>query len=253
MKLDRQAHNGGRMVYSSLPILVCEYGTGKVWEWKHDQIGRTLNFATSPLCAVARDPRRILIADTCLVREVSWDGKQARQWELAEEVVACQPTGSHSFFAATRSEFSEFGDDFRLHYSFSVADRVLDATLLPDGSIIYFAYGGTLVTVSTAGKVLSRLPVGGRTAAINGLPNGNILLAQYDLNKVVELTPAGVACWSFRLESPSSAVRLPNGNTLIASKSLRELLEVDRTGEEVSRISLTGAIDWITLKPGNSE
>lgn len=50
---------------------------------------------------------------------------------------------------------------------------------------------------------------------VEPLPNGNILIADITLHHVIEVTPDKKVVWKFKASAPGDAYRLPNGNTLI--------------------------------------
>jgi outer membrane protein assembly factor BamB len=68
---------------------------------------------------------------------------------------------------------------------------------------------------------------------LQALPNGRVLLALYNANKVFEYDLQGKLIWSKETRSPNFATRLPNGSTLIGSQDAKTLIEVDRTGRTV--------------------
>jgi outer membrane protein assembly factor BamB len=64
------------------------------------------------------------------------------------------------------------------------------------------------------------------------LPNGRVLVAEYQANKVTERDLKGEVKWEYFCGgNPFSAQRLPNGNTFIAMQA--RLVEVDRNKQEV--------------------
>jgi outer membrane protein assembly factor BamB len=62
------------------------------------------------------------------------------------------------------------------------------------------------------------------------LPNGRVLLAHRDTEKVVEYSADGKAIWEARVAAPLAATRLPNGHTLVASMSGKKVVELNRAG-----------------------
>ena len=62
---------------------------------------------------------------------------------------------------------------------------------------------------------------------------GTFLIAQMDMNKVIEYDEKGNVLWSVDALSPWAAVRLKNGNTLISGNSHGYLREVNKAGEVV--------------------
>lgn len=60
------------------------------------------------------------------------------------------------------------------------------------------------------------------------LPNGNILVAEYNESRVTERNREGDIVWQYRIANPLVAQRLPNGNTFIGTDS--QMIEVDKNG-----------------------
>lgn len=102
--------------------------------------------------------------------------------------------------------------------------------------------GRTLVADYHANSVLQIEPDGssgelvgvGMAMSATRLPDGNLLVAAYRDDRVIEFDPSGNEVWSFAdVVHPSDAQRLPDGNTLIADSSNTRVVEVDRDGEIV--------------------
>jgi hypothetical protein len=69
---------------------------------------------------------------------------------------------------------------------------------------------------------------------VQQLENGNLLVAGYGQNRIVEFDANGAEVWTFTdVASPSDAERLPDGNTLIADSDNTRVIEVDRAGKIV--------------------
>ena len=69
------------------------------------------------------------------------------------------------------------------------------------------------------------------------LPNGNILIAENNSNRITERDPKGNIRWEYRTPlNPFRAQRLPNGNTFIASYNM--VMEIDANKQELYRIPL---------------
>ncbi len=66
------------------------------------------------------------------------------------------------------------------------------------------------------------------------LPNGNVLVAEHNGNRVTERNSKNEIVWEKPIEGPLAVQRLPNGNTFIASRS--QLIEVNPEGKETPSI-----------------
>ncbi len=85
------------------------------------------------------------------------------------------------------------------------------------------------------GKIVRQFAVEQRTSGgrLEVLPSGNLLLAERDNNRVVEMDTQGKIVWEAKFVQPVAAVRLPNGNTLVTSMDQPRAVELDRKGNEV--------------------
>jgi len=66
------------------------------------------------------------------------------------------------------------------------------------------------------------------------LPNGNVLISQQNMAKVMEYDPEGKVVWQADVTIPGIATRLANGHTLVPSQNNTRLVELDRTGKIVN-------------------
>lgn len=113
---------------------------------------------------------------------------------------------------------------------FADRERYLGFTLL------CYQGNGWVVEWDKAGK--ERWKIQGLTQPWDAkvLPNGRVLICEYNAMQVTERDTKGKVLWTKRLQNfyPMSADRLRNGNTFIACTNL--LVEVDRSGKEVWRM-----------------
>jgi len=100
------------------------------------------------------------------------------------------------------------------------------------------------IIMDTKGKEIKSFSVGGvgYYGCMEALPNGRILVACYNNNKVVEYDQNGKAVWEVTATWPSSATRLPNGHTLVSSQDNYQIWEFDRKGKKVSATRATGRV-----------
>jgi hypothetical protein len=74
------------------------------------------------------------------------------------------------------------------------------------------------------------------------LPNGNVLVPDFQQNRVVEYNGEGKQIAQFNVQWPNSALRLPNGNTLVASQNTRKVMEFTRDGRIAWEYSSDGMV-----------
>ena len=85
-----------------------------------------------------------------------------------------------------------------------------------------------LVRLDSGGKQTKTVHVGypGIFGGIHLLPNGNVVVPLYSVNKVIEFDAEGKSVWEASVQLPSSAQRLANGHTLVACQNLGRVLEL---------------------------
>lgn len=76
-----------------------------------------------------------------------------------------------------------------------------------------------------------RINLPGRPTGVEGLENGNVLVACSETDRVVEIARNGRIVWEYEVEGrPTTAQRLPNGNTVINLQTAGKIVEVDQQG-----------------------
>ena len=96
--------------------------------------------------------------------------------------------------------------------------------------------------MSPGGEVVWELPGLESVHDADRLPNGNTLITQRTLGRVIEVDRDGEILSSIEgLNSPSDADRLPNGNTLVAENGT--VREFDRDGQEARKLEITWAVE----------
>lgn len=113
------------------------------------------------------------------------------------------------------------------------------------GDLVYVTNAGNLVRLDSAGKTVKefqvpQIPV--LFGNIDILPNGNVLIPDFQQQRVVEYDGNGQQVTAFNTQWPSSAMRLPNGNTLVASQNTRQVREYNRAGQVVWSHDIDGQV-----------
>ena len=113
------------------------------------------------------------------------------------------------------------------------------------GDIVYVTNSGLCVRVSADGTRTKQfqgpvMPV--IFGSIDILPNGNVLLPDFQGRRVVEYDTNGNQVAQIGTEWPSAATRLPNGNTLVSSQNTRRVVEYNRDGQEVWSHGVDGQV-----------
>ena len=181
---------------------------------------------------------RVLVAyqDGNLIVERNQKGEILWKKEISSPLVA-QRLPNGNTFVATKTVLTEFDHDGKELYSHAMpgGTQIMRALKLPNGDIACVNEGRRFLHLNDKGRILSSFQVnvatfGGR---IDVLRNGNVLIPEKDLDRVVEYSPVGKVVWEVKVIQPIAAVRLPNGNTLATSMEEKRAVEFDRNGKEV--------------------
>lgn len=92
------------------------------------------------------------------------------------------------------------------------------------------------------------------------LPNGNTLIADNKLHRVIEINPKREIVWEYAVENTNrrpqptmrQVRRIPNGNTLICASTEDKVLEVSKEGKIVRSFSVPFPYLATRLKNGNT-
>jgi HEAT repeat protein len=114
---------------------------------------------------------------------------------------------------------------------------VLTAHKVRNGEIVIVSALGTVQRIDQTGKELKsfRTPMQTWTFGNEVLPNGNILIAFAQMNKVSEFDPDGKEVWSSTaVANPMAASRSPSGNTWIVTQQFpNQMVEVDKNNKQI--------------------
>lgn len=176
------------------------------------------------------------------VTERTLKGELVWKKDVDGPLVAQRLPGGNTFIA-TADQLFEVDPDGKELYVITRpgGEAIMKAQKLRDGDIACVTTPPHLpnsssaqrfVRLDTAGKEILSFPVSVGTSGgrIDVLPNGNVVVPEKELNRVVEYDPAGRVVWQAKAEQPVAAVRLPNGNTLVTSFTQLRAIEIDRTG-----------------------
>src|SRR5262249_50782163 len=119
---------------------------------------------------------------------------------------------------------------------------ISSAKKLRNGDIIIVDTLGNLSRLDRKGKEIKSFQVGRVYfyGSIDALPNGRVIVPEYQNHKVVEYDAQGKVVWEAKAQFPSSVSRLPNGHTLITSIVHQKLIELNKDGKVVWEKKLEG-------------
>jgi HEAT repeat protein len=180
---------------------------------------------------------RVLIAEFQGARVTERNFKGEVLWERpAQNPIGVQRLANGNTFIVCRNQLVEVTKDGKEVFTHNRPDyAIMGAHKLRNGKIIFFTNNGSAHRLDANGKEEKSFGVGqimwGGGADV--LPNGNILVPQWNGNKVVEYDQDGKQVWEAPFQWPSSAVRLPNGNTLVSSQNSNKIGEINKAGKVV--------------------
>jgi hypothetical protein len=190
-----------------------------------------------PLDAQMLPGDRVLVAEHKANRVTLRSHTGEILWEKhVDEPLMAQRLANGNTFIATEERLIEVDRDGKDVFTYSrPGDGFRKAVKLPNGEIACVTSSNRFLRIDSSGREIQNFIVhvatkGGR---IEVLPRGRILLAEMNLNRIVEYDASGRIVWTQLISHPVAAVRLGNGNTLITSMSDNRAVELDRQGKEV--------------------
>jgi hypothetical protein len=167
-------------------------------------------------------------------------------WQKALEkglVIGAQRLANGNTFVVTRTILLELDRDGKEVWNYRpTAGSIYAARKSRTGEVAVVNIAGTCTRLDANGKEIASFAVGRMLlyGGIDLLPNGNVLVPNCSVGKVIEYDAKGKAVWEVAAQGATSAVRLPNGHTLIASAVTQRVVEVDRDGKEVWKCNTEG-------------
>jgi HEAT repeat protein len=178
---------------------------------------------------------RVLLAEVQAMQVTERDFNGKILWRVhVPNLLGCRRLANGNTFIVARDQLLEV--DRRNREVFSHRRPTFDliaADKLADGQIVCLLATGRCLRLDPAGKEETSIEVGPTSGGtVEGLPNGQLLVAQANLNKVTEFDAQGKLVWEITIPTPISATRLLNGHTLVACQNFR-VAELDRAGKVV--------------------
>lgn len=191
-----------------------------------------------PLDAQVVDDDRILVAEHKADRVTERNRRGEIVWQKAvPQPLVAQRLANGNTFIATESglfEVDRKGNEV-FSYSRQNGEQIMKAIKRPNGDIFVVSSSRRLYRLDASGKELFSFPAQVQTSGgrLEVLPNGHILLAEVNNNRIVEFDATGQIVWQARFPRPLAAIRLPNGHTLVTAYQDTRAVEIDRNGKEV--------------------
>ena len=238
-KLDLTAWSKGPSLLGR--TIICESadpeGQSRVWECAANGKTRWKIPMRNPVDVQSLPEGRVLVADCIHEGQVVEFDRQGRVlWSFrVASPVSVQRLPNGNTFIATQTNLMEVTRAGRVVHSHRLMKDIHWGRVLPDGNYVYLHSKGFMAMLSPAGKQLKYMGLSDVTSwgSFEILPDGRLLVCQYDANRVVEMDWDGKVQWDVDVRSPNCAIRVPGGNTLISSGADHRVIEVDREGKTV--------------------
>jgi hypothetical protein len=176
------------------------------------------------------------------VSERTLDGKSV--WEKAVTwPIACQRLPNGNTFIATRNQLLEVNRDGKEVKTITRGrHEILAAQRLRNGDFALVLNTQRFVRLDSTGKEIKGFGIQGvhNYVQFDLLSNGNLLIPQQAVNKLVEYDPSGKQVWEAPSNLPFAALRLSNGRTLSAGLNTTQVVEMDRSGKVVWQVQTPG-------------
>jgi HEAT repeat protein len=216
-------------------------GNGRVREITRD--GKTrwqIDGLQYPVDAFVIGGNRVLISEYNGRRVTERDFKGNIVWKaenLPNLVLNAQRLPSGNTFVATQFAIQEFDRSGKEVFNKQFAGNFLTAACKArDGKITVLTQQGQCILLDAKGTEIRNFPsgrTGGWTSGIDAMPGGKVLIAQPNVNQVVELDQMGKTVWKAPAPGVTTATHLPNGHVLTASHPNMQTQELDRNGRVV--------------------
>jgi hypothetical protein len=200
---------------------------------------------TYPVDAQIVAPGRVLVTEFngSKVSERDFKGEIKWQQQVPGNPISAQRLANGNTFVVMQNRLAEYnrkGEEVFSHQG----PFIYRARKATNGDIVYITNTGQLVRLDSRTKQeLKSFPIGNTVTVLGNnvfggidiLPNGHILVPQFQSRQIVEYDRDGKQVGTpIQLQQyPTSAVRLPNGHTLVGSMNNSQVAEYDRAGRQV--------------------
>jgi outer membrane protein assembly factor BamB/HEAT repeat protein len=223
---------------------------GKVFELGADKKVRwQIQNLDYPVDAQVLPGDRVLIAEWqgSKVTERTFNGEVKWTKALPGRPLSAQRLANGNTFIAMQNQLLEVDKDGKEVWSYRWPTfDVLRARKLGNGDIAVVTNQGVFFRLdSKAKQVRKSFHVGfvQQFGTLEVLANGRVLVAQANLNRVVEFNQDGRIVWQANtVQWPTSATRLPNGQTLVSSQNTNQVVVLDRKGKVVWQYGSDGQV-----------
>ncbi len=225
--------------------------SGEVVELKPDKsVHWRFNMPSYPVDAIVMGPDRVVVADyqSGKITERDFKGNVINERTVVGNPVGLQKLPNGNLFIITQNRLVEMRRDGAEVFSHPRPEHdIVRGRKLRSGEVVFITTSGLVTRIDGASKqvrgTFNIQPMPVLFGGIDILPGGNLLVAEFQQNRVVEYTKDGKQAGApIVVQWPNSATRLPNGHTLVASQNSRKITEFDRNGREVWAFNTEGTV-----------
>ena len=255
-KLDEIPPMLGRTVIVQQKVRVIVGGrvTGEVIEldkdkkpiWKFD----VTNYPVDAHVYEDKGETRVVIAEfqggQVSIRKTN--GDVVKEFRVGGNPIGVQRMPDGNIFVVLQNRLVEYDMKGAEKFTFNRPNHdIFRAKKLANGEVAIITSSGQYLRIEGATqRVLKNFqvaPVPILFGSMDVLPNGNVLVPDFQQNRVVEYNGEGnLLPLQINVQWPNSAIRLPNGNTLVASQNTRKIMEFDRAGRNVWEFNSDGMV-----------
>jgi hypothetical protein len=222
-------HNNGRVV----GVMELDAAGKKRWSFETN--------STAADAQVIKDDR-VLVAEynACRVTIRNFKGEVQFEKNVGANPISAQHLPNGNIFVVAQQKLVEYDAAGKEVWALPRnAGDIFRGRKLRSGEVLFITSGGDLMRVAADGKdapkhLFNVGPMRLAFGSMDVLPNGNVLVPQFDNHRVVEFDRQGKVVWQANVQVPILVQRLPNGHTLVASCNATRVTELDRAGREVA-------------------
>jgi hypothetical protein len=242
------------IVQQKIRVVVGGRVTGEVLEldkdkkpiWKFD----VTNYPVDAQVYEDKGETRVVIAEfqgsQVSIRKTN--GDVVKEFRVGGNPIGVQRLPDGNIFVVLQNRLVEYDMNGAEKFTFNRPNHdIFRAKKLANGEIAMITSSGQYLRIEGATqRVLKNFqvaPVPVLFGSMDVLPNGNVLVPDFQQNRIVEYNSDGKQLpLQINVQWPNSALRLPNGNTLVASQNTRKIMEFDRAGRNVWEYASDGMV-----------
>ncbi len=247
--------NTGRVDLTRLNInpslgytLICDLNGNRVFEIDRQGTQRWSVGAGGPVDARILPGNRVLIAEYGADRVTERDFHGNVLWErrIANPVNVQRLPNGNTFVATVNGPVVELDRAGNIVSQINnLPGNIMAGARSRRGTVVCLTQNGQCFVLDAAGKQLATFASGHHQQSMGGidlLPNGRILVAQPNRNKVVEMDGEGKIIREWEAPNAMAATGLPNGHILATSQNTQRVGELDRSGKTIWEYTAAGQV-----------